>query len=400
MATPTLHIRPGHPEFLDLDWGRPINDWTGGRLCDLPTGVHRHPVRFVGYPEGLYAIKELPLHLARHEFSVLDRLQQRVRSVVRPVGIVERGWLDPSVEGAGAVITSYVEFAFPYRELISGGGFGPRRTQLLDAFAGLLVELHLAGCYWGDCSLSNVLYRYDAGTIQAVMIDGETSELRDELSRGQRLDDLEIMILNVAGGMADIAASQGLDLDAADLHLGDDIAGRYHGLWAELEHEIVVGPDERYRIRERIERLNDLGFQVSDVTLEPDASGGERIRVQVAVAARTFHTDRLRELTRIEATENQARQILSDLRYYEAKVGGPTATGKSLAAIRWRVDVFEPMLQRIAQALPGADAVQRYCDFLHYRYELAVAQGRDVPNEEAFDLWLTADMPGIDPEEP
>ena len=72
--------------------------------------------------------------------------------------------------------------------------------------ASLLVELHLVGLFWGDCSLSNLLYRWDAGLIEAIMIDGETSMLKEELSRGQRLEDLQIMIENVAGEMADIAA--------------------------------------------------------------------------------------------------------------------------------------------------------------------------------------------------
>jgi hypothetical protein len=399
VGTPYLNIAPGHPDFLDLDWERPIDEWGGDRLVELPTGVHRHPVRFVAYDRGIYAIKELQVRLAHHEFSSLRRIGEAVRTVARPVGVVERRWVDPSREGSGAVITEYVQFAFPYRELISGTGFGRRRNQLLDAFAGLLVELHLAGCFWGDCSLSNVLYRYDAGAIEAVMIDAETVELHDSLSKGQRHDDLEIMVLNVAGGMADIAAEQGKDIDEADLHLGEDIVARYHALWAELTTEIVVGPHERYRIRERVERLNEMGFDVGDVELIPDGAGGDRVRMYTTIGGRSYHATRLRELTRIEASENQARQILSDLRYYEAKVGKPSPTGKAIAAIRWRVDVFEPLLARIQQALgPEADPVQGYADFLHHRYQLSATQGRDVPNDEAFDSWLATGTPGYEPD--
>jgi hypothetical protein len=266
---------------------------------------------------------------------------------------------------------------------------------MLDAFAGLLVQIHLAGCFWGDCSLSNVLYRYDAETIEAIMIDAETVRLHETLSLGQRREDLDIMIINVAGGMADIAAEQGLDLDDADLNLGEDIAARYHGLWYELTQDIVVGPHERYRIRERIERLNDLGFHVEDVELTPDESGGDQVKVRVAVGGRNYHSTRLRELTRIEASEGQARQILSDLRYFEARLGGVSPTGKSVAAIRWRVDVFEPLLARITSVIDvDADAVQAYCDFLHHRYLLARAKERDVSNEEAFASWLDQGTPG------
>lgn len=394
MATPYLSIRPGHPDFLDLDWDIPIDDWTSPRVVQLPVGVHRHPVVFVAYNKDIYAIKELPLRLARHEFDVLRQLEMQNAPTVTPVGIAERRWLDPHTEGAGVIITRYVEFAFPYRELVEGGGFGARRNQMLDAFAGLLVQLHLAGCFWGDCSLSNVLYRYDAGAIDAVMIDAETVRLHEQLTDGQRHEDLDIMILNVAGGMADIAASQGVDLDDADLGLGEDIAGRYEGLWRELTEDVVIGANERYRIQERIDRLNDLGFGIDNLELVPVESG-ERVELRVQVAGRNYHANRLRELTRIDASEQQAKWILADLRHHEAHSAATTPSMKAVAAITWRVSVFEPMLARIAQAQPeGADPVQGYCDLLHLRYMLSSEAGHDIGNEQAFATWVAAGRPG------
>ncbi len=399
MSAPTLSIRPGHPAFLDLDWSRPLAEWDGGRLIELPTGIHRHVVRFVTYRDEIYAIKELPRRVARHEYRILRALEQRVTPVAHAVGLVDREWVTSDQEWSAAVITRYVKFAFTYRELISGGNFGPRRKSMLDAVAGLLVELHLAGLFWGDCSLSNLLYRYDADTIEAIMIDAETSELHDTLTDGQRLHDIDIMIVNVAGGMADIAASQGFDIDEADFDLGEDIATRYHALWKELTDEVTIGPDEAYRVRERIERLNALGFEAESVDLEPVGGGDTvRLRLKVAVGGRSYHRSRLRELTGIDAAESQARQILSDLHYYEATHGQTTATGKAVSAIRWRVDVFEPLLTRISAMLPDeTDPVQRYTDFLNHRYLKATEMGRDVTNEEAFATWVEEGMPGYDP---
>ena len=276
MPVPKLKIRPGNPDFLDLPWDLPILEWNDPHLVEMPTGIHRHPVVFVAYPEGVYAIKELPLRLAKHEFRTLRKLAKRTTRSARPAGLVVRGWADPHEEYSGALITRFVNYAFPYRELVSGGGFGSRRRQLLDAFAGLLVELHLAGCFWGDCSLSNVLYRYDAAKIEAVMVDAETSRLYDELSVGQRREDLEIMQVNLAGDMSDIAASQGYDLEEADLEIGFDITDRYVALWDELTTDLVIASDERYRIRERVGRLNDLGFAVDDVEIIPDGSSSRR----------------------------------------------------------------------------------------------------------------------------
>ena len=394
MSTPYIHIRPGHPDFLDLEWGAPIDSWQGGRTVELPTGLHRHPVRFVAYANRIYAVKELPVRLAHHEFDVLRTLRTKVTPIAESVGVVERRWLDPTVEASGAVITEYAEFTFTYRELIEGGGFGRRRAQMLDAFAGLLVELHLAGCFWGDCSLSNVLYRYDAGAIEAIMIDAETVELHDELSDGQRQHDIDIMITNVAGGMADIAASHGVELDHADFALGEDIASRYTALWAELTDVTTIGPDERYRIRQRVDRLNELGFDVADVELVPTDDGTAAVRLRVTVAGRAYHANRLRELTRIEASEQQARQVLADLRYHLAKLGEDAPTSRSVAAIQWRVDIFEPLLARITSDIEeGRDPVQAFCDFLHHRYLLATSQGRDIANTESYDSWRVAGFP-------
>ncbi len=399
MGTPHLTIMPGHPDFLDLPWGEPLDDWKVDRLVELPTGVHRHVVRFVAYDERLYAIKELPLRYARHEFDSLRELANREAPVVEAVGFIERDWVDPTEEWSGAVITRYLDYAFSYRELISGGSFGPRRNQLLDGFAGLLVELHVLGCYWGDCSLSNVLYRYDAAALDITMVDGETVELHNELTPGQRREDIEVMIMNVAGGMADIAAEQGVDLDDADLALGEEIADRYDGLWAELTDNPVIGPEERYRITERIARLNALGFEVGEVGLEP-VEDGARLRLKVEVGGRNYHRHRLSYLTRIDASENQARQILADLRYHEAKMPG-SEVNKAVAAIQWRVGVFEPFLRRIEQALAESgdegDPVQKYCDYLDHRYNLSDHAGRDVPSDEAFEAWLAAGMPGLSP---
>ena len=75
----------------------------------------------------------------------------------------------------------------------------------------LLVDLHRAGVYWGDCSLANTLFRRDGDRIQAYLVDAETGEAFPSLSDGQRDYDLEILVENVAFGLADLAAYLGRD---------------------------------------------------------------------------------------------------------------------------------------------------------------------------------------------
>ncbi|MDH5373477.1 MAG: DUF4032 domain-containing protein, partial [Acidimicrobiia bacterium] len=309
MTSYTMTIRPGHPDFLDLEWDTSIVDWSTDRIVYLPKGISRHEVRFVVYREGTYVVKELPRRAARRDYSVLRALEGTGVPSVTAVGLVERRSEDPHEERSAALITRYADFSFSYRELLEGPGFGLRRNQMLDAFAWLLVELHLTGCFWGDCSLSNVLYRFDADSIETMMVDAETAELQDQLSDGRRAEDLQIMIENVAGGMADIAALQGYDLDHADLELGEDIAARYLALWAEINQDLVIAPDERFRIRQRIERLNDLGVTVDEVELLP-TDGGQRLKVRIRIGVRDFHARRLEELTGVNTLEQQARYIL------------------------------------------------------------------------------------------
>lgn len=394
-----LALRPQWPGLIDLDWARPLEAWPPSAFVDLPRGISRHTVRFCEVDGSLFALKELPQRPADRDYGGLRRLEDLGGSAVRAVGLVKRPG-DPDAENGAILITRYADYSFSYRELISGEGFGERRTQLLDAFAFLLVELHLLGCFWGDCSLSNTLYRYDAGAIATMLVDAETSETHEQLTRGQREYDVEIMRLNVGGEMADIAASRGISLDDADMTLGDDIAHRYETLWKELASDQRLPADAaQYEVQRRVQRLNDLGFEVDDITVEPTRDRAQ-IRLGVRIADRHFHSNRLQSLTGVEATEHQARQILSDLSYYEMKKssgGGArrSPAGKALLAARWRVEEFEPWLKRLAEHLPpGADPVQAYTDVLHHRYMLSVGAGRDVGTQAAFERWLQEGRPG------
>jgi hypothetical protein len=156
----------------------------------------------------------------------------------------------------------------------------------------------------------------------------------------------------------------------------------------------VITRDESYRIRERISRLNDLGFSVDDVYLDP-VDGGNLVRMNIEVGGRTFHSERLRQQTGVDASENQARVILSDLNYFLAKHGSTSASGKSVGTFKWLTTSFEPIVAQISR-VRGGDPVQSYCDFLHHRFLLAQNRGRDVLNQEALEDWIAVGMPGFE----
>jgi hypothetical protein len=376
-------------DLLDLPWERSITEWPADLFLDLPKGISRHEVRFLERRGTILAIKELPEAAARNDFLVLSELEDEAVPTVHPVAVLTGRTSDPSEERSAGLVTRYELYSFSYRELLSGSTFGPRRDQLVGALAVLLVELHLTGCFWGDTSLSNVLYRFDAEGVVAIMVDAETAELHELLSDGQREHDLQIMITNVAGGMADLAAQAGVDVDDADLALGHDIAGAYRRLWMVVSDPEPISVEERWRIRERIERLETMGFEVDEIAVS-EQDGGRTLMVRPSVRSRDFHRNRLRELTGVEMLELQARQVLTDLYYHRALRADED---QRMVDLRWRLEEFEPWIARLA-ADPTSDPVQGYCDLLHHRWLLSSRAERAVSTEDAYRDWEEQGRPG------
>ena len=265
MSEPQFQLvaRTGHPSFLDLPWSSPLEEWQSERIVDLIRGISRHVVRFVEYEGALYALKELPERPARREYTLLRRLAGQGMPVVEAVGLVT----ERPEELDAVLITRHLDYSLPYRALFSGHAIPDLRTHLLNGLAELLARLHLRGFFWGDCSLSNTLFRRDAGALSAYLVDAETGELHGQLSEGQRRYDIEIAQTNVVGELLDVDAEVGLPPGLDPDETAADVVARYDGLWSELTREETFGPNERYRIDERLHRLNDLGFDVEEIEL-------------------------------------------------------------------------------------------------------------------------------------
>ena len=387
-STPRLQLvaRTGHPSFLDLPWDTPLAEWTTDRLVDVQRGISRHVVRFVDYDGTLYALKEIPAPLAWREYRLLRALEEQEMPVVDVVGVVA----NRSDELDAVLITRHLEFSLPFRTLFARGGFKDLRHRLLDAGAELLVRLHLAGFYWGDCSLSNMLFRRDAGALTAYLVDAETGELHPTLSDGQREHDLEIARENLVGELLDVQAELDLEPERPPEETADELLSRYEGLWEELVHEEVFAPDERYKIDERLHRLNELGFDVEELELVggPD---GYRLKLHPRVVEPGHHRRRLLEMTGLRAQENQARRLLNDLARYRAhleeEAGRPLPT--SVAAARWLVDVFEPAIAAIPPELwTKRQAAEVFHELLEHRWFLSQLEGKDVGLLPAVDRYV------------
>jgi hypothetical protein len=359
----------------------------------MPVGPSRHLVRFLVTDGRKHALKELPLSAGRREFEVLRHLETLGLPSVRAVGISEAPERDTAI-----LITEYLAHSLQYRRLMMRlpAGRGPYRGRLLDAMAWLLVDIHRAGVFWGDCSLANTLFRRDGDRIQAFLVDAETSEVHTALSDGQRGYDLEILVENVAFGLADLAAFQGRDDDLDDaIPAAESVRTRYLALWDELRQEPALRPGDRQAVRARVRRLNELGFAVDEISLEPTPDGGE-MRLRMAVSNREFHARELQRLTGLSSLEGQARMLLNDQREYRAwlEYFEHRAVPELEGAERWMTAVLEPTLSRLQPAIgPGRDPLQAYCDVLEHKWILSEAAGRDVGLDAAIEAYIAFGAP-------
>ncbi|HKD98748.1 MAG TPA: DUF4032 domain-containing protein [Micromonosporaceae bacterium] len=373
------------PALLELPLHVPLSRWPEDRLVALPRGLSRHVVRFVRVDGAVYAVKETPERIAQREYDLLRGLERLDAPSVEAVAIVADRADDAGEPLESVLITRHLEFSLPYRALFSRTLRPETTVRLLDALAVLLVRLHLSGFFWGDVSLSNTLFRRDAGAFAAYLVDAETGQLHRQLSTGQREEDLDIARTNIFGEMLDLDAG-GLLHDAIDPEaMADDVVRRYESLWHELTHEEELATrDVRHYMDCRIRRLNELGFDVEELQFS-SASGRYRMRPKVVDAG--HHSRRLLRLTGLDAEENQARALLNDLDTYRAQQRAPD---EQLAAHRWVTDVFEPVVGAIPPELCGKlEHTEVFVQFLEHRWYLSEQAGRDVGTATAVASYVT-----------
>ncbi|WP_419840967.1 DUF4032 domain-containing protein [Candidatus Poriferisodalis sp.] len=379
--------RQGHPDFLDLPWGRPLAEWGDHteRLVELRRGRSRHIVRMVRYGERVYALKETRPRLAQHEHRLLRHLEEERLPAVRPIGVVTGRHDGGGTELDSVLITRYLDFSLPYQHVFRTVSAPRLCDRLLDAAVVLLSRLHLEGVYWGDMSLANLLFRRDAGALMAYLVDAETTEHHPQLSDAMRSHDVELGAENIAAGLLDAQSAGWLDDQIDPLEIGRELVDRYRRLWAELTHEEIVSADERWRINARIERLNELGFDVEELEIVRSADG-TRLRIRPVVVEEGHAHLRLRRLTGLEVQENQARTLLNALDAYglvlERESGRPLP--EAVKAYRWLAERYEPVIEAIPERYRDRlDDAQMIYEFIQHRYERSKAAGRQVDNEEA-----------------
>jgi len=376
------------PALLDLPWELPLELWPDETIAALPKGISRHLVRFVHLEGFVVAIKETSAELARREYDMLRTLQRLDIPCVEPVAVVTGRLADDGEELSPALVTRHLKFSLPYRALYSQALRPDTANRLVDALAVLLARLHVIGFFWGDVSLSNTLFRRDAGAFAAYLVDAETGKLYDGgLSNGQRENDLEIARINIAGELLDLQSGGRLDEGVDPVAIADGIVAAYRSLWTELTASETFPESERWRIRERVERLNDLGFDIEELSIRKDGDG-TRVRIQPKVVDAGHHSRRLLRLTGLDAGENQARRLLNDLDSFRATRSKPDED-EEMVAHEWLVKVFEPVIRAIPKDLRlKLEPAEVFHQLLDHRWYLSQNQGRNVPLAEALTSYL------------
>jgi hypothetical protein len=334
------------------------------------------------------AIKETLPELAKREYDMLKQLLKLDVPCVEPFAIINGRETPDGEELLSVLVTRHLKFSLPYRAMWSQGLRPETATRLVDALALLLARLHIAGFFWGDVSLSNTLFRRDAGAFAAYLVDAETGHLYDTgLSNGQRENDLEIARVNIAGELMDLIASGHATPGVDALATSERIVAKYRELWSELTGAETFEAADRWKINRRVDRLNELGFDIEELAIKTDASG-TKVKIQPKVVDAGHHTRRLMRLTGLDVEENQARRLLNDLDQYRVEHPRPGADEEVLAH-EWLSRAFEPVITAIPRNLSGRlEPAEIYHQVLEHRWYMSENQNRDVPLDEAVHSYI------------
>ena len=377
MALQLTTARPD-PALLDLPWSVPLEQWPAETLAALPRGISRHIVRFVRVSGRVLAIKEIKQELAQREYDLLRVLARLDLPCVEPSGVVSGRVAPDGTPLDACLLTRHLQFSLPYRALYSQNLRPDTATRLIDAMAVLLVRLHLSGFWWGDVSLSNTLFRRDAGAFAAYLVDAETGELHPGLTDGQRRHDLDIALVNIAGELMDLQAGGLLEEMSDPLEVSNRIIGRYETLWSELTEEERFETGDRWRVEERIRKLNDLGFDIDELSMSTDI-GGTTIQIQPKVVDAGHHSRRLLRLTGLDVEENQARRLLNDLDSYRAATNRQKED-EELVAHDWLSSVYEPTVRAVPRQLAvKLEPAEVFHEVLEHRWYMSERAGKDTP---------------------
>jgi hypothetical protein len=365
-----------------LPWQVSLEEWPEDPALTEKRGISRHVVRLVRSTDDpdseVYAIKETVSEFANREYKALRELAHLGAPSVEPIAVIEGRTDAAGEELPCALATRFLPYSLPYRVLLSGKDVTAHEITLMaSALALLLVRLHLLGFWWGDCSLSNTLFRRDAEGFAAYLVDAETGEFQKSLSNGQREHDLEIAHFNVAAELEDLALSGVLFPGMDPIRASDTVINRYRRIWAALKDRQILDPKDRHAVERAMRQLHDLGFAVEEVSVTLDGDS-QKLFFQPKLVESGYHQQRLRDLVGLETEELQAKRLLASFDRFRGREPLPHPPIHK-SAKSWLHQVFDPTVELIPADLRGRiESAQFFHEALEHRWYLSEKAGHDV----------------------
>ena len=380
-----------------LPWQVNLEEWPEDPALAEKRGISRHIVRLVRSTDDpdseVYAVKETVSEFANREYKALRELAQLGAPSVQAIAVIEGRTDKRNEELPCALVTRFLPYSLPYRVLLSGKEVTANDiTMMANALALLLVQLHLLGFWWGDCSLSNTLFRRDAEAFAAYLVDAETGEFQKSLSDGQREHDLEIAHFNVAAELEDLALSGVLYPEIDPIRASETVIKRYRRLWTALKEPQKLDPSDRHAVERAMRALHDLGFTVEEVSVSLDGENKSLI-FQPKLVAAGYHQARLMELMGLETEELQAKRLLASFDRYRSRMEEPRPPVNQ-SALKWLNEVFRPTLSHVPQELVGrVEPAQMFHEILEHRWYLSEKAGGDVGLDHATKSYVSEILP-------
>ena len=394
-----LHIKGLGEEIsalYNLPWHTPLEHWPEDETLAAQRGISRHIVRLVrSTPDPaseIYAVKETVEEFAVREYEALRELSLRGAPAVAQVAIVTNRYSKNNEELPCAIVTRFLPYSLPYRVILSGQITQHEITNMANALAYLLVRLHLLGFWWGDCSLSNTLFRRDAEGFAAYLVDAETGEFQKKLSDGQREHDLELARFNVAAELEDLKIA-GVLFPAMDpIRASESVITRYRKIWKSLSEPQVLPAGDRHAVERAMRSLQDIGFAVEEVDIQL-AGDKSTVTFIPKLVAPNYHSQRLIELMGLETEELQAKRILASFDRFRSREIEKTPKREE-AAKRWLDEVFYKVINAVPAAMRGrVEDAQLFHEVLEHRWYLGEKAGRDLGLEFATNDYISKVLP-------
>lgn len=382
--------------LTNLPWERPLEEWPEDPSLTAQRGISRHVVRLVRStpaPDSeIYAIKETVEEFAKREYEALRELGLRGAPSVSQIAIVNGRKALSGEELPCAIVTRFLPFSLPYRVVLSGEVTQHEITNMANALAYLLVRLHLLGFWWGDCSLSNTLFRRDADGFAAYLVDAETGEFQKSLSNGQREHDLDLARFNVAAELEDLKLA-GVLFPAMDpVRASESVIARYRKIWKALSEPQILPADDRHAVERAMRSLQDIGFAVEEVDLQL-AGDKSTLTFTPRLVAPNYHSQRLKELMGLDTEEFQAKRILASFDRFRSREISRTPVLME-AAKRWRDEVFNKVVGSVPLELQGrVEDAQLFHEVLEHRWYLGEKAGKDLGLDFATEDYISNVLP-------